>query len=65
MPIVEIASSLGFADQSHLTNLFRRATGMTPGQVRTRFGQNRENRRNSSKDAAILQELDGPFPLLS
>jgi AraC family transcriptional regulator len=30
MPIIEIVEKLGFADQSHLTNVFRKATGMTP-----------------------------------
>ncbi len=34
MPIVEISQALGFSDQSHLTNLLRRHTGLTPGQVR-------------------------------
>jgi AraC family transcriptional regulator len=30
-----IAQEAGFADQSHLTSLFRRETGMTPGRYRT------------------------------
>ena len=34
MPIVEIAQLLNFSDQSHLTKLFRREMGITPGQVR-------------------------------
>ncbi|WP_321476209.1 AraC family transcriptional regulator [uncultured Paludibaculum sp.] len=33
-PIVDIAQALGFTDQSHLTNMFRRHLGLTPGQVR-------------------------------
>ena len=32
----EVAYSCGFADQSHLTRAFRRATGLTPGQYRMR-----------------------------
>jgi len=32
-----IAFDAGFADQSHLTNTFRRLVGMTPGAFRTRF----------------------------
>ncbi len=30
LSIVEIVDTLGFADQSHLTNVFRKATGITP-----------------------------------
>jgi AraC family transcriptional regulator len=36
-PLVEIALAAGFADQSHLTNMFKRRTGMTPAQFRTHF----------------------------
>lgn len=34
LPIVEIAAQAGFADQSHLTRLMRRHTGLTPRLVR-------------------------------
>ncbi|HEY0098454.1 MAG TPA: helix-turn-helix transcriptional regulator, partial [Pyrinomonadaceae bacterium] len=33
----EIAPSVGFYDQSHFTNVFRRHTGMTPAQYRAAF----------------------------
>lgn len=33
----EIAFDAGFADQSHLTNTFRRLVGVTPGAFRSRF----------------------------
>ena len=33
-PLAQIAQEVGFADQSHLTSLFRRETGMTPGRYR-------------------------------
>jgi AraC family transcriptional regulator len=33
-PLAVIAQEVGFADQSHLTSLFRRETGMTPGRYR-------------------------------
>jgi AraC family transcriptional regulator len=33
-PLAFIAQEAGFADQSHLTSIFRRETGMTPGQYR-------------------------------
>lgn len=36
-PFSEIASRLGFYDQSHLTNAFKRLTGMTPAQYRRSF----------------------------
>lgn len=34
MPLKLIASSCGFADQSHMTRLFRRSFSTTPGQMR-------------------------------
>ncbi|MGJ5820906.1 helix-turn-helix domain-containing protein [Paludibaculum fermentans] len=48
MPIADIAHALGFSDQSHLTNMFRRHSGTTPGQVRARAAR-------LSMDAGILQ----------
>jgi AraC family transcriptional regulator len=33
-PLASIALEVGFTDQSHLTSVFRRATGMTPGRFR-------------------------------
>ena len=33
-PIDEIAQQTGFADQAHLSRVFKRVTGMTPGQFR-------------------------------
>jgi AraC family transcriptional regulator len=33
-PFAEIAQRVGFADQSHLTSIFRRETGVTPGRYR-------------------------------
>ena len=38
-PIVDIAASCGFNDQSYFTNVFKRITGVTPKQYR---GQNNE-----------------------
>jgi len=37
-PIVEIALSCGFADQSHFTREFRRLFGRTPGDYRAYYG---------------------------
>lgn len=33
-PLAAIAQAVGFTDQSHFTNIFRRETGTTPGQFR-------------------------------
>jgi AraC-like DNA-binding protein len=33
-PLAAIAQQVGFADQSHLTSIFRRETGVTPGRYR-------------------------------
>jgi AraC family transcriptional regulator len=37
LPLVEIALTAGFADQSHFTKTFRRLVQMTPGQYRRTF----------------------------
>ncbi|HEU0036011.1 MAG TPA: helix-turn-helix transcriptional regulator [Kofleriaceae bacterium] len=37
-PLIQIAAVTGFANQSHLTNLFRARFGITPGRARTRDG---------------------------
>jgi AraC family transcriptional regulator len=47
-PIADIALALGFTDQSHLTNLFRRQYGITPGRVRLAKG-------DTETGAGILQ----------
>jgi AraC family transcriptional regulator len=33
-PLALIAQEVGFTDQSHLTSIFRRETGTTPGRYR-------------------------------
>ena len=37
LPLTEIALTVGFYDQSHFTNIFKRTTGMTPAQYRAVF----------------------------
>jgi AraC family transcriptional regulator len=37
-PLLEIACTCGFADQSHMTREFRKRVGRTPGRFRTRPG---------------------------
>ena len=34
IPLKVVAASCGFADQSHMTRLFRRLAGMTPAEYR-------------------------------
>lgn len=41
-PLVEIAADAGFSDQAHFTRIFKRMTGMTPGQFRARALEQRE-----------------------
>lgn len=36
LPIAQVADDAGFADQAHLTRMFKRATGTTPSQFRAR-----------------------------
>jgi AraC family transcriptional regulator len=38
-PLAEIAHDAGFADQAHLTRVFRRRTGATPARFRRTFQQ--------------------------
>jgi AraC family transcriptional regulator len=37
LPLIEVALSTGFADQSHFTRTFRRLMRMTPGEFRRNF----------------------------
>lgn len=41
MPLADVAAEAGFADQSHLTRLFGRSYGMTPGLYARNFVQDR------------------------
>jgi AraC family transcriptional regulator len=34
LTLAEIALQVGFADQSHFTRVFKRLTGLTPGEYR-------------------------------
>ncbi|MNL85512.1 Exoenzyme S synthesis regulatory protein ExsA [compost metagenome] len=36
VPLVDIALACGFSSQSHLTTVFRRCLGLTPGEYRRR-----------------------------
>lgn len=39
LPLVAIASEAGFASQSHLSRIFRRTYGVTPGEMRKQAGR--------------------------
>ena len=38
LPLADLALEAGFVDQSHMTRVFRRVTGLTPGVARARRG---------------------------
>jgi AraC family transcriptional regulator len=38
LPLCVVATRVGFYDQSHFTNAFKRGTGLTPAAYRARFG---------------------------
>lgn len=40
--VTDVASAVGFDDQSYFTKVFRRVTGMTPLRYRTRYTQGEE-----------------------
>ncbi len=41
----DIAASLSFSSQSHMGKVFKKWTGMTPGQYRTLYGESKKNDR--------------------
>ena len=42
IPIIEVAISNGFSDQSHFTNLFKKTIGITPKQYQVIFEERKE-----------------------
>lgn len=51
--LAEISVGLGFADQSHFTRSFRRVTGMTPTDFRTRIAGDRSRRSDPNPVARV------------
>ncbi|MGH9508550.1 MAG: helix-turn-helix transcriptional regulator [Terriglobales bacterium] len=45
-PVAQVAAEAGFADQSHLTRMFKRLTGVTPAAFRTQFLAHRGQTRS-------------------
>jgi AraC family transcriptional regulator len=61
-PLAQVAVESGFADQSHLTRMFRRVTGENPGAWRRRLGprtQSEESTRSGGRNGAE-SEQDSP-----
>lgn len=48
MPLVDLALQVGFADQSHFSNVFKTFTGMTPGAYQRMFGIHKSALRRSA-----------------
>jgi AraC family transcriptional regulator len=48
MPLVDLALQVGFADQSHFSNVFKTFTGMTPGAYQRMFGIHKNALRPSA-----------------
>ncbi len=42
-PLVEVGLEAGFRDQSQFSRAFKKETGLSPGEIRKRFGMSREN----------------------
>jgi AraC family transcriptional regulator len=53
LSLVEIAHTLGFASQSHFSDVFRKATGASPGHFRLMRGRFAHSARNACRPAQI------------
>ena len=53
--VAEVASAVGFADQSHLTRHFKRVTGVTPRQFRARQRPQTWNGQERVGDSTLLR----------
>ncbi len=62
-PIAEIAHMVGFTDQSHLTKLFRRKIGMTPGRARRHLRWTAQAGRKPTKTAPAFAKTPTGFAL--
>ncbi|UEX79579.1 helix-turn-helix domain-containing protein [Spiribacter halobius] len=50
MPLCEITYEVGFSSQSHMTTVFKRLTGRTPGRYRAERGGSPANRDGGSRN---------------
>jgi hypothetical protein len=57
--LAEIGQRAGFADQSHLTPMFRRETGMTPGQFAPRWPEQSDGPLSADDDDRQIRTMDG------
>jgi AraC family transcriptional regulator len=54
LSLVEIAHTLGFASQSHFSDVFRKATGASPGRFRLMRGRFAHSARNACRPSTNL-----------
>src|SRR6202011_3167186 len=54
MSLADIANACGFADQSHLTRVFKAITGTTPAALRTEFAPTLESQSRDRNKAGMF-----------
>jgi len=56
LPIIFTSSECGFSDSNYFSSTFKKETGMTPSEYRTRYGQNGEDVHTHAELLRRMQE---------